>query len=69
MNIRDVASEAGGILYKSAPGAAGTAGTALTGDVMLSVLVGLATLLFVLLQIAYLIWKWRRNSKTSGALP
>lgn len=69
MNIRELALEAGGIAYRSSPGAAGTAGTALSGDVVLSVMVGGATLLFVVLQIAYLIWKWRRNAKTPGVLP
>lgn len=47
---------------KAAPAVAGTMIYSLT----LNEIVALATLFYVALQIAYLIWKWRREAAQSG---
>lgn len=69
---RGLATEVGDIAYRTTPGAAGTAITTLAAvdnQVFVSLLVGGATFLFVVLQIVYFIWKWRRNAKLPGMVP
>lgn len=61
MQIQDVAPELGAISLRTLPGATGTAGLAVTGEQMLSLVVGVLTVVFLALQIAHLVWKWRRD--------
>ena len=69
MQIQDVAPEAGAIALRTLPGATGTAGLAMSGEQMLSLGVGVLTAIFLLIQIAYAVWKWVRNSKLEGTIP
>lgn len=65
--MNDQHSDVGGELLrigaKTLPGGAGTVGAAMTGEQMLSLVVGALTILFLLLQIGHLLWKWRRDLK------
>lgn len=56
---QDVADSAS----QAAPGAVATVGTKVFG-LPLSEWVAAATFVFIVLQVAYLIWKWRRQAKT-----
>ncbi|MET3526186.1 hypothetical protein [Phenylobacterium koreense] len=62
MQINEIAPEVGAISLRTLPGATGTAGLAVTGEQMLSLFVGVLTVIFLALQIAHLIWKWRRDT-------
>lgn len=48
---------------QTVPGAAATVGTKVFG-LPLSEWVAAATFVFIVLQVAHLIWKWRRQAKT-----
>lgn len=54
----DIAAEA----FKAAPPVTVTA-MATVGGLTINEILGLATLVYVGLQAAYLIWKWRKESK------
>ena len=54
----EIASEA----IKAAPPVTVTA-TALAGGISLNNVIGAATLIYIVLQAGYLIWKWRRDIK------
>lgn len=69
MTTRDIAAETVRIGLSASPGAAGTTWTAVDGQVMLSIAVGALTGVLVVVQVAYAIWKWRRNSRLSGMIP
>lgn len=61
MQIQDIAPEAGAISLRTLPGAAGTVGTAMSGEILMSTVIGALTILFLFLQVAHLIWKWWRD--------
>lgn len=65
----ELLSEGGRIVAKTLPGAAATAGTAMTGEAALSLIVGVLTVVFLILQIAHLVWKWRRDLQTREVQP
>lgn len=54
---------------KTLPGGVATAGTAMTGEQALSLTVGALTVIFLVLQIAHLLWKWRRDLRQKEAQP
>lgn len=61
--IHEVLPEAGAMTARTLPGLAGTVGTAVTGEVVMSFAIGAFTLIFLVLQIAHLISKWRRDAE------
>lgn len=66
MSSREITlSEAARIGVSATPGAAGTTWTWVDGQVLLSIVVGGLTAILVGLQIAHLIWKWRREARSS----
>lgn len=67
MQIQDVAPEAGAISLRTLPGAAGTVGTAMSGEVLMSTIIGVLTIIFLGLQVAHLVWKWRRDARSNEA--
>lgn len=52
---------------KGTPAVAGMAWTALTPDQFTAVIVGALTGVYVIAQLAYLIWKWRREARSTEA--
>lgn len=63
----ELVREAGAIAARTTPGALGTAGTAVAaidGQVLVSLIVGGLTIVFLLVQIGYLLWKWQREAAT-----
>ena len=69
MQIHEVLPEAGAIGLRTLPGTAGTVGTAMAGQMVMSFAIGAFTLVFLGLQIAHLIWKWRRDAGVGEATP
>lgn len=69
MQIQEVLPEAGAMTARTLPGVAGTVGTAMSGEVVMSFAIGAFTLVFLILQIAHLIWKWRRDAARGEATP
>lgn len=69
MQLQDVAPEAGAISLRTLPGAAGTVGTAMNGEVVMSTIIGVLTIVFLVLQIAHLVWKWRQDGKADEVTP
>ena len=56
MNTREITAEAARIAVSATPGAGGAAWTAADGQFLLSIAVGVVTLVLVVLQIAHLVW-------------
>jgi hypothetical protein len=69
MTTRELIGESGAAAWKATAGAGAAAWTAADGQVALSIVVAALTAVFMVVQTAYLIWKWRRNSRTPGVLP
>lgn len=69
MQVHEVLPEAGAMTARTLPGVAGTVGTAMSGELMMSFAIGAFTLVFLFLQIAHLIWKWRRDAARGEATP
>lgn len=69
MTTRELIGEAGAAMWKAGAGAGASAWSAADGQLALSIIVGALTAVFLAVQTAYLIWKWRRNAKTPGVLP
>lgn len=69
MNTREITAEAARIAVSATPGAGGAAWTAADGQFLLSIAVGVVTLVLVVLQIAHLVWKWRRDAASAGVRP
>lgn len=60
----DLASAVGAAVGKSAP-PAGIVGLAALGAIDMTFLVGLATIGYIVLQAAYLLWKWAKERRES----
>ena len=69
MQVHEVLPEAGAMTARTLPGVAGTVGTAMSGELMMSFAIGAFTLVFLVLQIAHLIWKWRRDAARQEITP
>lgn len=69
MTSRELVAEASAAVWKAGAGAGASAWSAADGQLALSLIVGALTALFMVVQTAYLIWKWRRNARTPGVLP
>lgn len=69
MTTRDLVGEAGAAAWKAGAGAGVSAWSAADGQLAISMIVGALTAVFLAVQTAYLIWKWRRNARTPGVLP
>lgn len=69
MTTRDLANEATVGALKGGAGAAATAWNAADGQIAMSIAVGAVTLVYMVAQLAYLFWKWRRNDKLGGTVP
>lgn len=69
MTTRDLANEATLATLKGGAGAVATAWNAADGQIAMSIAVGGVTVLYLVVQVAYLFWKWRRNSKLAGMVP
>lgn len=69
MNTRDLATDIAPAAVKGAAGAATTAWNAVDGQIAMSIAVGAVTVLYLIVQVAYLAWKWRRNARQSGMVP
>lgn len=69
MQVHEVMPEAGAMTARTLPGVAGTVGTAMSGELLMSFAIGAFTLVFLILQIAHLIWKWRRDAVREEATP
>lgn len=69
MNTRDLIVEAGPVAVKATAGAGAAAWNAVDGQIAMSIAVGGVTVIYLVFQVAYLAWKWRRNSKLSGMVP
>lgn len=67
MQVHEVLPEAGAMTVRTLPGVAGTVGTAMSGEVVISFAIGAFTLVFLLLQIADLIWERRRGESRGEA--
>lgn len=59
---QDLTSAAGAAIAKSAP-PVGVVSLAALGAIDMTFLVGIATFTYVVAQLGYLIWKWRREAK------
>lgn len=69
MTTRDLVSDVGAAAWKASAGAGASAWSAADGQLALSLVVGTLTAIFLAVQTAYLVWKWRRNAKMPGVLP
>lgn len=69
MTTRDLANEATVGALKAGAGAGAAAWNAADGQVAMSIAVGAVTVLYLVVQVGYLVWKWRRNSKLQGMVP
>ena len=69
MQLHEIAPEAGAIGARTLPGTVGTAGFAMAGEQAVSLVVGVLTVIFLVLQIAHLIWKWRRDVRSDEVAP
>ena len=69
MKTHDLIADAAPVAVKAAVGAGAAAWNAVDGQVVMSIAVGAVTVLYLVVQVAYLAWKWRRNSKLSGMVP
>ncbi len=64
MNTRDIAAEAVGIALRTTPGAGGTAvavKNAIDGQAIISLIAGVLTVIFLVIQIGYTVRKWPRE--------
>lgn len=64
MNTREIAAEAVGIALRTTPGAGGTAvavKTAIDGQALISLVAGVLTVIFLVIQIGYTVRKWQRE--------
>lgn len=69
MTTRDLANEATVGALKAGAGAGAAAWNAADGQIAMSIAVGAATVIYLVIQVGYLVWKWRRNSKLQGMVP
>ena len=69
MNSRDLISDAGPVALKATAGAGAAAWNMADGQIAMSIAVGAVTLIYLAIQIAYQIWKWRRNDELGGPVP
>lgn len=69
MNTRDLATDIAPVAMKGAAGAGAAAWNAATGQIAMSIAVGAVTLIYLVAQLAYLFWKWRRNDELGGPVP
>jgi hypothetical protein len=69
MTTRDLANEATVGALKAGAGAGAAAWNVADGQIAMSIAVGAATVIYLVIQVGYLVWKWRRNSKLQGMVP
>ena len=69
MTTRDLANEATVGVLKAGAGAGASAWNAAAGQVAMSIVVGALTAIYLIAQLAYLFWKWRRNDELGGTVP
>lgn len=69
MTTRDLANEATVGALKAGAGAGAAAWNLADGQIAMSIAVGAVTVIYMVAQLAYLFWKWRRNDKLGGKVP
>ena len=69
MNTRDLATDIAPAAMKGAAGAGAAAWNAATDQIAMSIAVGAVTLIYLVAELAYLFWKWRRNDELGGPVP